>query len=133
MQQGLTKREVATLAAQLDAVEARIRAAVGAGDSPLAPPAQPEPRDDAEIAEQEIAQRQDDAMLEHYRMQLADIGAARLRMSSGTYGVCIDCRQAIPFERLQASPTAKRCTACQRHHEHLYARQAQEASGNAPG
>jgi len=124
MQQGLTIQEVAMLAALMDAEKARIRAAVGSADSPLAPPAQQEPRDEADMADQEILQRQDDAMLEHYRMQLADIAAARLQLSQGTYGVCIDCKQAIPFQRLQAYPTAKRCTGCQRRHEHLYTREA---------
>jgi len=59
-------------------------------------------------------------MPDHYRMQLADIAAARARMQRGQYGNCIDCQQPIPFSRLQAYPTAKRCTACQRRHEHLY-------------
>ncbi|WP_348635772.1 MULTISPECIES: TraR/DksA C4-type zinc finger protein [unclassified Cupriavidus] len=56
-------------------------------------------------------------MPDHYRMQLADIAAARARKQRGQYGNCIDCQQPIPFSRLQAYPTAKRCTACQRRHE----------------
>ena len=122
----LTKEELATLAAQMDAEESRIRAVAGTADSPVVPPTQREHRDEGELADEKTAQRQGDAMLEHYRMQLADIDAARSRMRSGQYGVCIDCQQTIPFSRLQAYPTAIRCTACQSRHEHLHSRQAQD-------
>ncbi|MGX6566661.1 TraR/DksA C4-type zinc finger protein [Cupriavidus necator] len=59
-------------------------------------------------------------------MRLADIDAARARMQHGQYGACIDCGEPIPFSRLQAYPTAKRCTACQSRRERLYARQAED-------
>ncbi|MBF6990045.1 MULTISPECIES: TraR/DksA family transcriptional regulator [Cupriavidus] len=117
----LTAQQSASLVAQLDAEEASIRAAVGSADTPMTPMAQREARDEGDLADDEINQRQDDAMLDHYRMQLADISAARTRMQHGQYGTCIDCQQPIPFSRLQAYPTAKRCTACQRRHEQLYA------------
>ena len=122
----LTKEELATLAAQMDAEESRIRAVAGTGDSPVVPPTQREHLDEGELADEKTVQRQGDAMLGHYRMQLADIDAARSRMRSGQYGVCLDCQQAIPFSRLQAYPTAIRCTACQSRHEHLHPRQAQD-------
>ncbi|WP_147316324.1 TraR/DksA C4-type zinc finger protein [Cupriavidus sp. P-10] len=110
----LKAQETISLAEQLDAEEAHIHAAVGSADTPMTPLAQREARDEADLADEEITQRQDDAMLDHYRMQLADIAAARARMQHGQYGTCIDCQQPIPFSRLQAYPTAKRCTACQR-------------------
>ncbi|RDK06404.1 TraR/DksA family transcriptional regulator [Cupriavidus lacunae] len=116
----LTARETVSLAAQLDAEEARIHAAVGSADTPMTPLAQREPQDKSDLADEEITQQQDDAMLDHYRMQLADIAAARARMQHGQYGICIDCQQPIPFTRLQARPTAMRCTACQCRREHLY-------------
>jgi len=45
--------------------------------------------------------------------ELMAIDAARARLADGTYGECIDCGQAIPFERLKAQPTALRCVPCQ--------------------
>lgn len=48
---------------------------------------------------------------------LRDIEAALRRVKEQTYGVCIDCGDAIAFARLQAYPTAKRCIACQERHE----------------
>lgn len=45
--------------------------------------------------------------------ELRDIDAALRRISLGTYGVCVGCREPIERERLDAYPTAKRCVACQ--------------------
>lgn len=50
--------------------------------------------------------------------ELRDIEAAQARMRDGSYGVCLACGTAIPYERLDAYPTAKRCEPCQRKHEH---------------
>ena len=41
--------------------------------------------------------------------ELRDILAAERRLAAGTYGTCIDCGDAIPYARLAAYPTAKRC------------------------
>ena len=34
------------------------------------------------------------------------------RMEAGTYGVCVDCAGAIPFERLLVMPEAPVCAPC---------------------
>jgi DnaK suppressor protein len=35
----------------------------------------------------------------------------------GEYGVCIDCEEEIPFERLAAAPYVKRCIECKKTYE----------------
>ena len=45
--------------------------------------------------------------------ELRDIVAAEARIAAGSYGTCIDCGAEIPFARLAAYPTAKRCLGCQ--------------------
>lgn len=45
--------------------------------------------------------------------ELQDIIAAESRLAAGTYGACIDCSLPIPYARLAAYPTAKRCLRCQ--------------------
>jgi DnaK suppressor protein len=58
------------------------------------------------------------------RRHLAEVGAideALAHIRGQDYGVCTDCGNAIPFARLQAFPTATRCTACQSKREHLFA------------
>lgn len=112
----LTDEEIARLKTQLATKEASLCAAVAAADRLAAPET---PGDESDVADAAILQARDDAMLEHYRMELADIAAARRRMQAGEYGICIDCQEPIPLSRLQAYPTAKRCTACQRRREHV--------------
>ena len=41
------------------------------------------------------------------------IHEAELRMSDGLYGICLDCDEAIPRERMFALPMAVRCAPCQ--------------------
>ncbi len=53
--------------------------------------------------------------------EIRDIDAALLRIADGNYGVCIDCRDEIEAQRLEAYPTAKRCIPCQTTYEQRYA------------
>jgi len=59
--------------------------------------------------------------IDRHIQEIRDIDAALLRIASGDFGLCDDCRSAIAVERLQAYPTAKRCHRCQVNHEHCYA------------
>lgn len=56
--------------------------------------------------------------------ELRDIDEARRRMREGSYGFCIDCGEAIAFERLRAQPAAARCIGCQEQHDRIYAHRA---------
>ena len=53
------------------------------------------------------------AMNEHETAELVAIEAALQRLAQGGYGQCLDCGVALPEARLQACPTALRCTPCQ--------------------
>ncbi len=50
-------------------------------------------------------------------MELQDILAAEGRIAAGTYAVCIECGEPVPYPRLLAYPTAKRCIQCQEAYE----------------
>lgn len=54
--------------------------------------------------------------------ELAQVEQALKRLDDGTYGNCMDCRDAIPLERLRVQPAALRCAACQLGHERAIAR-----------
>jgi RNA polymerase-binding protein DksA len=54
--------------------------------------------------------------------EMRDIEAALERLSSGVYGICVECGSEIPQARLHAYPTAKRCRACQEFHERTHLR-----------
>ncbi len=53
--------------------------------------------------------------------ELRGLEAARDRIASGDYGVCVDCGRDIVFERLRATPAAIRCIDCQTRHEKTFA------------
>lgn len=44
--------------------------------------------------------------------KLGQIVSAFERLEAGTYGVCVECGDAIRFERLQVFPETPTCTAC---------------------
>ena len=62
------------------------------------------------------------ALGERETAELAAIDAALARIEAGTYGQCTDCGVTIPAARLQASPEAGRCIACQEKTEQTRAR-----------
>jgi len=49
---------------------------------------------------------------------LGEIEAALSRIEGGTFGVCTNCGEQIPEERLEALPWATLCIDCQRNLEH---------------
>lgn len=64
------------------------------------------PADDAtELYERE----KDNALLEHYKLQLSNINRALEAMENGTYGKCEVCGKEIPSERLEALPNTTYC------------------------
>ncbi|MDH3902603.1 MAG: TraR/DksA family transcriptional regulator [Xanthomonadales bacterium] len=59
--------------------------------------------------------------IDRHIQEIRDIDVALLRIASSDFGICVDCKLGISFDRLQAYPTAKRCHRCQVNHEHCYA------------
>jgi len=59
----------------------------------------------------------DIAGVRHALKELAEVDAALARVHDDSYGVCIDCGDAIAPARLSAYPTATRCLECQQTHE----------------
>ncbi|QKY71172.1 TraR/DksA C4-type zinc finger protein [Lentibacillus sp. CBA3610] len=58
----------------------------------------------------EMFEREKDiALNEHAEQELKEINAALHAIADGTYGICKECGADIPFERLEAVPTADRC------------------------
>ena len=55
------------------------------------------------------------------RNEFMQIRAALARMDEGAYGICTDCGQEIPEQRLRAQPLALRCLICQERAERAQA------------
>ena len=53
------------------------------------------------------------AALERDVIEWREVEAALGRVHEPDFGLCADCDADIPFARLQANPSAKRCVACQ--------------------
>ncbi len=56
-------------------------------------------------------------MADHERRKLDEIEAARERIEHGTYGICEDSGDEIPFARLWNVPTARRTVEAQEQYE----------------
>lgn len=51
-------------------------------------------------------------LLQSARTDALAADAALRRLDEGRYGVCIVCRQPIPFSQLEARPFRERCVPC---------------------
>jgi RNA polymerase-binding transcription factor DksA len=66
----------------------------------------------------EMLDREVDESLEDNAEEIGrEIDAALERIDAGTYGVCVNCGQQIPEERLDAVPYAVLCLSCKREEE----------------
>jgi DnaK suppressor protein len=72
-----------------------------------AEPTEAEPIDVQERAALERDRARELAALRGDRKRMAELEAARGRMDAGSYGICEETGEEIPFERLLAEPTAR--------------------------
>jgi DnaK suppressor protein len=61
-----------------------------------------------------LDQELDDTLEENSSNLLAEIDAALERIEAGTYGICANCGEPIPAERLEAIPYTTLCIDCKR-------------------
>lgn len=57
------------------------------------------------------------ALKVHEQSKLNDINRALNKFDKGTYGKCESCKQEIPYERLEAIPSAQFCIKCEKEKE----------------
>lgn len=63
----------------------------------------------------------DTAIVDRHVIELRALESARERLKEGSFGICIDCGEEIPYARLEALLTAQRCVQCQDRREKSYA------------
>lgn len=114
---GLSEKDIRHFQERLTRRREELRGALGADGA--APPGQNfsdtvgRVRDPAEEA---VAVQESDLQISGMEKQqrwLADVEDALARIDDGTYGECRDCGGDVPRARLEAYPTATRCTQCQ--------------------
>lgn len=112
----LTDADRNLLADQLRAMKRRALDEIRGASSDVEATLRPQDHEVQSHADEAEVERLGDvrfAEMEIDRARLLDIEQAEQRMADGRYGVCMDCGNAIPRERLLAQPIAIRCAACQ--------------------
>ena len=107
---------------KLEAHREQLRREISAETEQLKVFGTPDPREDADIAEETWEDEEVTRTVEVLQARFRQIEEALERIRSGACGVCIDCKRAIPRERLEAVPSAIRCVSCQEKHEAKTAR-----------
>ena len=111
----ITEQQRAALRARL-VVRARVLVEeIGAGLG--ADKLREEPFDPVSIHEAEVGV----SSVQRDTAELRDIESALARLERGTYGLCIDCGNALPYVRLDAVPEASRCLHCESERERMRA------------
>ena len=74
-------------------------------------------QDADDVPQREGERGLDMAMSDLETQELGLIVEALRRLDADRYGLCVDCVEEIPFDRLKAEPWALRCVACQARRE----------------
>lgn len=112
----LTVGQRASLRAELERRQQQLQRQLAAhqGSSSRAEQGDPVREQDADAVPQREGERGlGVALSEMETQELAEVGGALRRLDAERYGLCVDCEEEIPFERLKAEPWALRCVACQ--------------------
>ncbi len=73
----------------------------------------PPPSDELDVARSLAEVETHASLIEQAEFRLKAIDRALSRLEQGRYGVCEDCGEEIPFERLRLVPFAVCCVGCQ--------------------
>ena len=116
MTTALTPGQHALLESELQLARARVQAALQAqreGTSRVAHAAALLADDPHDTREHAADRALDQARDDHLLAELQALDDALQRLHTPGYGQCADCGAAIPFDRLQHQPQARRCIDCQ--------------------
>jgi DnaK suppressor protein len=103
----LTPTQIATLRTKLEAERERLAKRHADDATELAQTVTAEPGDIEDAAADEAGSFRSNTLRERERVQLAEIEAALARMDDGTYGICEDTDEPIPYRRLEIEPTTR--------------------------
>jgi DnaK suppressor protein len=78
------------------------------------------PRDHEDVATDFLEMQKEQSILANQQALLTQVERALQRLEDGTYGLCLECGEAIPVKRLEALPWAERCVACEAQLERIY-------------
>jgi RNA polymerase-binding protein DksA len=70
------------------------------------------PGDEMDVAKSLLEVETHASLIERVETQLRQIDSALARVDEGKYGICLNCSQEIPIERLNVLPFAVYCVDC---------------------
>lgn len=74
-------------------------------------------QDDDDAPQRESEREMDLALTDIETQELGAVSAALRRLHEPEFGLCADCGNEIPFDRLKIEPWALRCVACESRRE----------------
>ncbi len=107
----LSEAQVATLRAALDAERGALHRQISADRGDVADNLDTSPGDVEDGAALEAGRFQARQRLGVKRASLAEVDAALARMEDGSYGLCEELDEPIPFRRLELRPTTRHSVA----------------------
>ena len=103
----LLDEHIAEARSKIDSVLADIReVTLAAKDTPA------DDEHDPEGSTVSVERNNEMALLASAESSLVELTDARIRLDQGTYGVCENCGNPIPAERLEIRPEARFCVSC---------------------
>ncbi len=103
----LTDQQIATLRARLEADAAALRERIAADRSEMVENVNPDPGDIEDAASADAMHFRTKSLLDRDRQLLTEVEAALARIDNGSYGVCEDSDEPIPYRRLELEPTTR--------------------------
>ncbi len=103
----LSGQQIALLRAKLEAELGELRDRVAADRVEMVEVVNPDPGDIEDAAAADALRFRNKSLLDRDRARLAELEAALERMDDGSYGICEDTDEPIPFRRLELEPTAR--------------------------
>jgi DnaK suppressor protein len=103
----LTSEQIATLRAKLEAERDRLANRLTNDATELAETVAADPGDIEDAAADEAGSFRTNTLRERERVQLDETEAALVRMHEGSYGLCEDTDEPIPYRRLELEPTTR--------------------------
>jgi DnaK suppressor protein len=103
----LSEQQIATLRAKLEAEAADLRERVANDAEEIVTAVVAEPGDIEDSAAADAQRFRTQSMLTRDRRRLSEVEAALARIDAGSYGVCEETDEPIPYRRLELEPTAR--------------------------
>jgi DnaK suppressor protein len=103
----LSEQQIASLRTKLETEAAELRERIAADRADMIEDVNPGPGDIEDAAAADALRFRNKSLLDRDRALLSEVEAALARMASGSYGICEDTDDPIPFRRLELEPTAR--------------------------